>query len=121
MADGRRQTERSTRMVVLVNGLPAAGKSTLAPHLAAALGLPLFTMDVIKEAHADVLGVDPPYGLTQREWNRRLGLAASETMWALLKQSTPGAVLENLLAVNPFLAEFAGVIDPHGYRFCTCP
>lgn len=83
------------RMVVLVNGLPAAGKSTLAPHLAAALGLPLFTMDVIKEAHADVLGVDPPYGLTQREWNRQLGLASSETMWALLKQSTPGAVLES--------------------------
>jgi hypothetical protein len=89
------QTCRMTRTVVLVNGLPAAGKSTLAPQLAAELGLPLFTMDVIKEAHADVLGADPPNGLTQREWNRQLGKAAAATIWALLNQSTPGAVLES--------------------------
>jgi len=82
-------------MVVLVNGLPAAGKSTLAPELAVALGLPLLSKDVIKETHADVLGAGPPPGLTQRDWNRRLGTAASETMWALLSQSTSGAVLES--------------------------
>jgi glucokinase len=82
-------------MVVLVNGLPATGKSTLAAELAVALGLPLLSKDLIKETHADVLGADPPPGLTQREWNRRLGTAASETMWALLGQSTPGAVLES--------------------------
>ncbi len=67
----------------------------LAPELAAGLGLPLLTKDVIKETHADVLGSDPPSGLTQREWNRRLGSAASETMWALLGRSAPGAVLES--------------------------
>ena len=82
-------------MVVLVNGLPAAGKSTLAPAVAAALDLPLLSKDVIKEAHADVLGADPPPGLTQRQWNRQLGAAASRTMWELLRTSTPGAVLEN--------------------------
>lgn len=82
-------------MVVLVNGLPAAGKTTLAHELAIALGLPLLSKDVIKETHADVLGADPPPGLTQRDWNRRLGAAASETMWALLRQATPGAVLES--------------------------
>lgn len=82
-------------MVVLVNGLPAAGKSTLAPGLAAALDLPLLSKDVIKEIHADVLGVDPPVDLSQREWNRRLGMAASRTMWALLGSSAPGAVLES--------------------------
>lgn len=83
------------RMVVLVNGLPAAGKSTLASELAVALGLPLLSKDVIKETHADVLGADPPPGLSQRDWNRKLGTAASETMWALLEDSTPGAVLES--------------------------
>ena len=71
-------------MVVLVNGLPAAGKSTLAPPLASALELPQLSKDAIKETHADVLGSDPPPGRTQREWNRRLGTAASQTMWALL-------------------------------------
>lgn len=83
------------RLVVLVNGLPAAGKSTLAPRLATALGLPLLSKDVIKETHADVLGADPPIGLTQREWNRNLGTAASRTMWALLGMSPLGAVLES--------------------------
>jgi glucokinase len=82
-------------MVVLVNGLPATGKSTLAPELSVALGLPLLSKDIIKETHADVLGADPPPGLTQRDWNRRLGTAASDTMWALLSQSAPGAVLES--------------------------
>ena len=42
------------RMVVLVNGLPAAGKSMLAHPLAMALGLPLLSKDVIKGTHADV-------------------------------------------------------------------
>lgn len=83
------------RAVVLVNGLPAAGKSTLAPRIASALDLPLLSKDVIKESHADVLGSDPPPGATQREWNRRLGAAASRTMWALLGASSPGAVLES--------------------------
>jgi predicted kinase len=83
------------RMVVLVNGLPAAGKSTLAAELAVALGLPLLSKDVIKETHAEVLSADPPPGLTQRDWNRKLGTAASETMWALLRDSAPGAVLES--------------------------
>jgi predicted kinase len=82
-------------MVVLVNGLPAAGKSTLAPPLACELGLPVISKDVIKEAHADVLGADPPAGMSQRDWNRRLGAAASGTMWALLGASAPGAVLES--------------------------
>lgn len=71
------------------------GKSTLAPHLAAALRLPLLSKDVIKETHADALGSDPPSGLSQRDWNRRLGAAASQTMWALLAASPPGAVLES--------------------------
>ena len=83
------------RIVVLVNGLPAAGKSTLAPDLAAELDLPLISKDVIKEAHADVLGSEPLDGLTQREWNGRLGAAASGTMWRLLQASPPGAVLES--------------------------
>ena len=81
--------------MVLVNGLPAAGKSTLAPHLATSLGVPLLSKDVIKEAHADVLGSASPVAGDQREWNRLLGAAASETMWRLLAAATPGAILES--------------------------
>jgi predicted kinase len=83
------------RLVVLVNGLPGAGKTTLARSLSQRLELPLLSKDTIKEAHADVLGTEPPPGWSQRRWNSALGAAASETIWALLADATGGAVLES--------------------------
>ncbi|MFI7705853.1 AAA family ATPase [Nonomuraea sp. NPDC049480] len=47
-------------LVVLVNGLPGSGKTTLAKALADTLGLPLFSKDRVKETLADMLGVTPP-------------------------------------------------------------
>lgn len=84
----------SDRLVVLVNGLPGSGKTTLAWELAGCLNLPLISKDVIKEANADVLGTESA-GLSQRQWNHAIGAAASETMWALLACSPAGAVLES--------------------------
>ena len=81
-------------LVVLVNGLPGSGKTTLARAVARHLGLPLISKDVIKETHADVLGTELA-GWPQRRWNAAIGAAASETMWALLADAPAGAVLES--------------------------
>src|SRR4051794_10844242 len=43
-------------LAVVVSGIPASGKTTLARQLALALELPLVSKDVIKEALFDALG-----------------------------------------------------------------
>lgn len=84
-----------TRTVILINGLPGAGKTTLGRALARQLRLPLFSKDVIKEAHADILGVEAPDSRPQPVWNQCLGAAASETMWALLTHAAGGAICDS--------------------------
>jgi hypothetical protein len=69
-------------IVVLVNGLPGAGKTTVARALGQELGLPVFSKDDLRETPADLL--EQPPGVSAREWSRRLGMAAGESRWTLL-------------------------------------
>lgn len=106
------------RRIVLVSGAPGAGKSTLARPLAAALGMPLLSKDVIKESLADSLG--PRDDLMA--WSRALGGASMELIWKLAAQS-PAAVLEaNFRPHSTYEHEkLAGlgaqIVEVH----CACP
>ncbi|MEV0826621.1 AAA family ATPase [Nonomuraea rubra] len=90
-------------LVVLVNGLPGSGKSTVARALGQALGWPVISKDDIKETLADMLA--RPDCVPPREWSRRLGAAAGESMWTLLAVAGRGAVLE-----SPWLAPLRPVV-----------
>jgi predicted kinase len=65
---------RLCRLLVVVSGPPASGKTTVSRALAEALGIPHVARDAIKENLFDTLGTG------DREWSRQLGRAS----WSLL-------------------------------------
>ena len=79
-------------IAVLVNGPPGAGKSTLAGELAAQLGVPLISKDLLKEAMADqVISQLPTTGL---------GAIASDAMWRLASLIDGGVVVDSFWYVG---------------------
>lgn len=79
-------------IAVLVNGPPGAGKSTMAGELAAQLGVPLISKDLLKEAMADqVITRLPTTGL---------GAIASEAMWHLAALVDGGVVVDSFWSTD---------------------
>lgn len=72
--------EHPPPLVILVNGLPATGKTTLARRLATDLQLPLLAKDAIKEMLFDTLG------WSDRAWSRKLGGATVAILLMLLEE-----------------------------------
>lgn len=97
--------ERTPPQVILVNGLPATGKTTLAQRLASDLHLPLFAKDAIKETLFDTLG------WSDRAWSRKLGTATIGLLFLLLE--------EQLRAGQPCLVECNFYPDYDTQRFRT--
>lgn len=81
------QGRRHGKRVVLVNGLPGSGKTTLAAALAATLGAQLLSKDAVKEAIATILK-DPPMA-------GPLGAIAMDTVWALASAIPATVVIES--------------------------
>ena len=65
---------------IIIAGIPASGKTSLADHLARKLDLPVFSKDRIKEILYDDIGFHC------REEKVRLGIAAMNTMYYLARQ-----------------------------------
>jgi len=85
--------------LIIVNGHPATGKTTLARTVAAALALPLFTKDDLKERIFDVLGA------TDVEASRALGRAAWELL--CLSAETLLSAEQSLIIEGNFYPESA--------------
>ena len=67
------------KRAVLVNGIPASGKSTVARAISQTKGWPLLTLDTIKEAIFAHLATG------DRDYNRMLGKASYQAIFALIK------------------------------------
>jgi len=65
---------------VLVNGVPATGKTTVAHAIGTRLGVPVLELDAVKEVLFEELG----HRDADREWGRTLGRASIGSIWALL-------------------------------------
>ena len=72
------------KRVLLVNGVPASGKSTVARAVAEANGWPLLTLDTVKEAFFDHLGTG------DRDFSRLLGKASYQAIFALIRDFPDG-------------------------------
>lgn len=99
---------------VVVAGLPASGKTTLARSLAAELGLPLISKDAIKEALFDALGTG------DLEWSQRLGKAAHLVMYGLARESR-SAVFESHFWIGVAEVDLVSLGRPLIQVYCRCP
>jgi predicted kinase len=100
-------------LYVVVSGPPASGKSTLAPLLAAELGLPLLAKDTIKDALLEVLGAPTV------EASRAVGTASVAVLLAVARQC-PGAVLESVWHRTRARADLAALPGAVVEVFCRC-
>lgn len=77
------------RRAVLVNGVPATGKTSVARAIGARLHLPVLSLDSIKEALFEELGT----GDGDREYGRALGRASMLAIWSIVAEFPPDAAV----------------------------
>ena len=66
--------------LIIVNGLPATGKTTLSKQISQLTNIPTISKDDIKELFFDQLGIK------DREWSAILGASSIETLYLLAEQ-----------------------------------
>jgi predicted kinase len=85
------------KRAVLVNGVPASGKSAVARALSQAKGWPLLSLDTIKESFFAHLGTG------DRDHNRKFGKASYQAIFALVRDFPEGttAVIDAWFGFQP--------------------
>jgi hypothetical protein len=81
-----------SQIAVILNGVPGAGKTTLARLLGPELGFPVVSRDAIKEALADLVSVDLP--------TQRVGALAADAMWAMVGMIERPTLVESFWATG---------------------
>lgn len=106
--------------LIIINGPPAAGKTTIATPLASKLGIPLLAKDTVKEFLFDTLGT------RDREWSKTLGKASSEFLYHLtgtLLSKGESIIIESAFEVKfakPALQELINIYNPEVIEiYCT--
>ena len=78
---------RHGKRTVLVNGVPASGKSSISRELGQRTGWPVLSLDTVKNPFIkEIKEVD-------RLFNRRLGIASYEAIWSLLNDFPDGSTI----------------------------
>lgn len=73
------------KTAVLVNGVPASGKSRIARAVADRTGWPLLSLDTVKNPFLEELGGG------DRAFNRTLGRASYKAIWSLVRDAPAGS------------------------------
>lgn len=112
-------TEPDLPLLVLVDGPPASGKTTIAEALAREFGLPLFAKDEIKEELYESLGADDP------DESRRLGAAVYQLLFLIARRELEAGrslVLEANFVAGTSEVEFSR-LPPHRLVqvYCVAP
>lgn len=74
---------------ILVNGVPASGKTTIARAIGSRLQLPVLSLDAVKEALYDELG----NASGDREYGRALNRASMQAIWSLIAGFPSGSTV----------------------------
>ena len=85
--------------LIIVTGMPASGKTTLARGISKELSLPLIEKDSIKEKLFDSLG------WSDREWSKKVSFATYDLMYYFMEQLL--ANNQSLVVESNFKPEFA--------------
>ena len=113
LEDGGGMPHSTTTTVILITGHPAAGKTTLARRLGAALQWPTFCKDDGKELLFDTLGMG------DYEWSNRLGMASFELLYyqsSVLLQASISHIIEANFAPRDANKSWQQLQQAYGFR-----